>query len=388
MLDCEGGRGSTECTLIRATSLRIVGLVLLALGAALGGGIAGAWLVAGGESVPAPVVTPVQPTPDAGEALRLAIPRALESVVTIAVDPTGEAPPERGGLNYGSGVVISADGLVLTARHVIAGAASISIVLPGGEERTATVLADDYPFQDVALLRVDGRGLRPARLGASATVRPGDPVAVISTGVYTYDNQVKQGIISGSNLHFPRPGVTYLGMLQTDAAVNNGDSGAPLFNAAGEVVGLVTSVVRQNPAGDAVQGVGYAHAIDDLKPFIEAVAATGVNPRPRIGVERLHEQHVALDAAMAASLGVPVTAGAAIIKVASGSPAEEAGIQPGDVIVAVGGIAVDSTLPFVNLLAAAPTGSQLRLTVLRGTEAFEVLVDPRPVTAAGAGTGG
>lgn len=370
---------------IHATPLRIAGFGSLVLAAGVLGGAAGALIVTqtdSSEDASAPQPAAATATPDAAESLRLSIGRALESVVTVQVEGADGVSS-----GFGTGIVLSGEGLILTAAHVVAGASSVTVVLPGGEERAATVVADDSPFQDVALLQTSGQGLRVARLGSSSAVAIGDPVAVLASGIYTYDNQVKQGIISTRDLVFPREGVTLTGMLQTDAAVNQGDSGSPLINASGEVVGLMVAIVRDNVVGDAMEGVAFAHAIDDLKPFIDGVVATGVNPRGRIGIERLGQQHLSLTPDLAAELSVPVTAGAAIIDVAPGSPAESAGIQVGDVVVAVDGIAIDEGFPFVNLIGAAPTGIDLTLTVLRGDEQRDVLLRPRPVAAAGGGTG-
>lgn len=344
------------------------------------GGATGAVVVSAlDQDAPAPPPPPAgTSTPDASERLRAAVARASEGIVTVFVDLPARAGSDTITSNFGTGIVLD-DGFVLTAAHVVAGAARIAIVLPGGEEREATLVADDAPFQDVAMLRTDGRGLRSSTLGDSSTARVGDPIVVIASGLFTYENQVKQGIVSARDQDFPHAGVTYRGMFQTDTAVNHGDSGGALVDASGQVIGMATAIVRENPGGDAVEGVAFAHAINDLKPFIDAVVATGANPRPRLGIERVGSQHVPLDATAAQQLGVPVTAGAAIIYVAPGSPADDAGIAAGDIVLAVQGIAIDAELPFVNLLGAAPTGVDLQLTVLRDGETRDVLVRPRPV---------
>ncbi|MEX1022216.1 MAG: trypsin-like peptidase domain-containing protein [Dehalococcoidia bacterium] len=284
--------------------------------------------------------------------------------------------------HFGTGIVVTSDGLVLTNQHVVEGASRIRIVLPTGEERDAVPVADDAPFQDVALIRTDGRGLRTARLGESSRAAPGDPVAVIASGIVSFENQAKVGIISSRDLPFPRDGIILEGMLQTDAAVNNGDSGGALINADGEVIGLVTSVVRSNANAQPVQGVAMAHAIDDLRPFIDAVIATGAGPRGRIGIERVGRHHVPLTPETAAEQGVPLTAGALIIDVAEGSPAEDVGIVTGDVVVQVDGADITSNSPFPNLLGAVPDGAQTRLTVWRDGAFYEVAVQPRPIGAA------
>ncbi len=165
---------------IQASPLRIAGLGSLLLLAGLLGGAAGALVAVRVDDEPPAVPdseSPASATPDASERLRESIPRAMDSIVTVQV----EGGVVAGG--FGTGIVLSSDGLILTANHVVAGATRVTIVLPSGEEREATVLADDSPFQDVALLQTAGQGLRVARLGDSGAARIGDPVAVIASVV-------------------------------------------------------------------------------------------------------------------------------------------------------------------------------------------------------------
>lgn len=357
---------------------------MLCLGVGALGGVSGALIVTSMEDTPAATstATPTAPPPDAGERLRAALEGAMQSVVTIQVDLPDERTEDgqiRERQNYGTGIILTSDGLVLTNQHVLEGASRIRVVLPTGEERDAIPVADDAPFQDVAVLRTDGRGLRTARLGASSTARIGDPVAVISSGLVSFDNQAKVGIISARDVAFPRDGVILERLLQTDAAVNHGDSGGALIDAAGEVIGLVTFVVRTNASGQEVQGVAMAHAIDDLKPFIEAVQASGANPRGRIGIERLERHHVPLSPALAAERGIEITSGALVLVVEEGSPAADAGIAPGDVVIGVDGVAVEDLSPFPNLLASAQAGDPVTLRVWRQGQVGEVTLQPRPI---------
>ncbi len=377
---------------INATPVRIAGLATLCLAAGALGGVSGALLVNAlddGPRAPAVATAPPSPTPDSSERLRAAIPAAMEAVVTILVDlpdRQNEAGQVIERQHFGTGIVLG-DGLVLTNQHVIEGATRIRVVLPTGEERDAAPVADDAPFQDVALVRTSGQGLRTARLGDSGSARIGDPVAVIASGIATFDNQVKVGVISSLDLAFPRDGVVLEGLIQTDAAVNNGDSGGALVNAEGEVIGLVTFVVRTNANGQEVEGVAMAHALDDLRPFIEAVTTTGVNPRGRLGIERLGRHHVPLTPALAQERGVPFSTGALVLAVEPDSPAAEAGIQPGDVVVRVAGAEVDGLRTFPNLIAGAQAGDRVTLGVWRSGETLELTVEPRPVRTVIRGNG-
>lgn len=307
--------------------------------------------------------------------------RALPSIVTViaelppSVDSSGVRSEQT---NAGTGIVLGEDGLILTNFHVISGAARVRVILPTGESREATFVADDSPFQDMALLSIPAGGLKAAAFGSSAALRPGEPVIAVASGVNSVQNQVKGGVVSATKVELIRPGLILTGMIQTDAAVNHGDSGGALVNANGEVVGVLTTIVRQQPSGDIVEGVALCHAIDDLKPVIDAVRNNGGNPRPRIGIERFSTQHRLLTASEAAQLRIQPSGGVVVTRIDAGSPAEAAGIRVGDIIVGVGNARLSQAEPFVNLLAA--TGAnEVRLAVVRDGQARPIAVTPRPV---------
>lgn len=354
----------------------------------LAGGLIALQLDDDPPEVPAVVAPPTsEPTPAEGERLREAIARVLPAVVTVLVD-LPSVPQEDGSVllrtNFGSGIVVSGEGHVITNFHVVDGAATITIVLQNGERRPALLLADDAPFTDLAVLVTEPSGLRAAPLGDSDALQLGEPLAAIASGVITFENQVKLGVFSSRQSAFPRDGVLLLDMLQTDAAINNGDSGGALVNSSGEVVGLITTVVRTS-GGREIDGVGIAHSSNSFRATVEAVVTTSVNPRARIGIERLNSQHVSLSPelieAFRAENGdpgeLPVSQGALIVSVAPGSPAENAGVLPGDVIVGVDGVAVDENNPFANLLASATVGVGLDLFVVRGDEQLVIPVVPQ-----------
>jgi len=254
----------------------------------------------------------------------------------------------------------------------------VRVVLPTGESRVATFVADDSPYQDMALISIPAGGLKAATVGSSSALRLGEPLLAVSSGVSSVQNQVKMGVVSAIGVDLVRPGLILKGMVQTDAAVNHGDSGGALVNSAGEVVGVLTTIVRQQPNGDIVEGVALCHAVDDLKPVIDAVRLTGANPRPRIGIERYGTHHRLLTAAEAAALRVRTNEGVAVVRVDPGSPADAAGLRPGDIVLAVGAIRISQAEPFVNLLAAAGV-NELRLSVVRDGVARVISVTPRAV---------
>ncbi|TAK79787.1 MAG: PDZ domain-containing protein [Dehalococcoidia bacterium] len=278
----------------------------------------------------------------------------------------------------GTGIVLSEDGLILTNFHVISGATRVRVILPTGESRDASFVADDSPFHDMALLSIPAGGLKAAALGSSSSLRLGEPLLAVASGVNTVQNQVKAGVVSALDVDLVRPGLILTGMIQTDAAVNHGDSGGALVNANGEVVGILTTIVREQPSGDIVEGVALCHAIDGLRPVIDAVRALGSNPRPRLGIERYSTQHRLLTADEAARLRLRPNDGVVVMRVEPGSPAEAAGIRVGDIILAVGGQRLSQSEPFVNLIGAAG-GNEVRLTVVRDGAVRQIPVTPRPV---------
>ncbi len=346
----------------------------------------------GAETVtPTPAATSA-PTmqPAEGDRVRRAIDRALPAVVTVVADlPSREL--DGGAIlesqNIGSGIVLYEDGTVITNYHVIAGAEEITVVLSTGERRPAELIADDSPFRDLAILAIEPGGLRAAEVGDSDALLLGDRVVVIAGGLVDFRNQVKVGVVSSTNVALPRTGLILDGLIQTDAAVNHGDSGGAMVDLDGRVVGLMTTVVRTQPSGQIVEGAAFAQRLDQMLPTIDAVRSTGVNPRGRLGFERPGVQHLALDAELASDIGAPVSQGAAIIDVVPGSPADEAGIVPGDIVVALAGQPIRSDSPLVNLLGAVPAGAQIELVVLREGIEQTIIVSPRPAALTRIGAG-
>jgi serine protease Do len=367
---------------------RLIAVLGIAIAVGIFGGLAGGATVLNLDNgaAPTPVLVAVAatsaPPPSEGARMRDAIAHVFPSVVTIIAD----FPPEtRDGTsidspNFGTGIVVSEQGLVITNFHVVDGATAITVVLSTGERRPAVLIADDSPFTDLAVLGIDSTDLRVASFGDSDTVQLGEPLAVIASGLITFENQVKLGVLSARQPRFPKEGVDLLDMLQTDAAANHGDSGAALVNLDGEVVGLITTVVHQS-GGQRVEGVAIAHSANTLRPIVEAVETTGFNPRPRIGIERVNTGHIPITPVFAEAQGLPVSFGAVIVSVATGSPAETAGIEGGDIVIGVNGVQIDHDFPFVNLLGFAETGEELDLFVLRGDAQVVISVVPQIITS-------
>lgn len=357
-------------------------VLVLGFSGGLAGALTGAFVAGDGDHAeqPAPAAAlAASPAPDESERVRSALRRVLPAVVTVLANLPPEQLPDgrvRQQQNVGSGIVVSAAGHVITNFHVIDGAQTITVVLDTLEERPAILLSDDSPFSDLAVLLVASQGLRVATFGDSAALSRGQPVLAIAGGLFGFEHSVSTGVVSALNRSWPRNGVILEDLVQTDAAVNHGDSGGALINLDGEIIGMLTTVVRSDPSGRTVEGVAFAQSSNALRPAVEAIMATGTYARPRPGIERPGTQHIQLSAAVAAERGLPVPAGALVIAPAPGSPAEAAGIQPGDIVVAVNGVAIDFDNPLPNLLKRLPRGADAEFLIVRGSVQLVITVSP------------
>jgi S1-C subfamily serine protease len=365
-------------------------LVALALVVGLGAGVAGAAIALQCDgAAPAavatatPAATPAADMPPSNaERLREAVDRVLPAVVTVLTSFPDEQLDdgrvlERGGV--GSGIVVSDQGHIVTNFHVVAGASQITVVLGTLEERPAVLISDDSPFTDLAVLQVPPQGLRWASFGDSAALDRGQSVVAIAgqlLGLVNLNYSVSSGIVSGTGRSWPRNGVILEDMLQTDAAVNHGDSGGALINLDGEVVGLLTTVVRNDANGRAVEGVAFAQSSDTLRPIVESIINRGSFARARPGIERPGIQHREVSPQIARDEGLPVPFGALIVAPAPGSPADAVGMAAGDIVVAVNGVAIDFDNPLPNLLKRLPRGADANLLVVRDGRQFLIPLSP------------
>jgi serine protease Do len=282
--------------------------------------------------------------------------RARVSIVSVIAgrpsarifhDPTGTGREHA----IGSGVVLREDGLVLTSRHVIVGADDVRVELDDGRDFHAVVAAQDA-WLDVALLRLQGaRGLPAATLGSSDATPVGAPVLVIGNP-FGIGPSVSRGILSAKGRSVDQtPAEIYL---QTDAAVNPGNSGGPLLDAGGRVIGVTAAVMEHG------QGVSFAVPIDDVRAVLPEMLSRG---RVRRGHAGMSFQGV--DAALARALAMPVPGGAIVNSVEGDGPAASAGLRTGDVIVAVDDLAVQRASDLSYLLGRRQPGDRVRLEVLR-----------------------
>jgi S1-C subfamily serine protease len=283
------------------------------------------------------------------------------NVEGATVDAQGRV---RQGQGAGSGMVIEPDGLVLTNAHVIADATSISVTLADGSRRPAD-LVGSLPGDDVALVRIrDGGTFDVVELGSSSDMQVGDQVVAVGNALNLGESPtVTTGIVSATGRTVSAEnGVTLDQLLQTDAAINPGNSGGPLVDATGKVIGVNTAI-----AGGA-ENIGFALSIDAVRPLIEDLKAGGgdVRGRAALGVSTLDVDEVAPD--VLARLGIEPEAGAFVVNVLPGSGAERAGLEPGDVIVAVDGTRVESAASLTEAIAGLDPGQEVAITVEREGE--------------------
>jgi len=305
--------------------------------------------------------------------------RVLPSVVAIITTSGGTGRTATG---LGTGVVVDTDGHILTNYHVIEGARQVNVEFKDGTVVPGTVIGSD-PGNDLAVVHIDlsGDRLKPAKFADSDKVRPGESVFAIGNP-FSEKFSVTSGIVSATdrdstgNTSIGRP---VRGMLQTDAAVNPGNSGGPLFNAAGEVVGINSSI--ENPTGQRVfVGVGFAVSANTARRFLPDMLACKPITHPQLGVSG-----ATLNEVNAQQIGIDTKKGVYITSVSPGSAAERAGLRAasgtptngalapgGDVVTKFDGKDVSTIEQLARLVDQYKVGDQVKITVIRGGSQVEL----------------
>jgi serine protease Do len=270
-----------------------------------------------------------------------------------------QMPPATG---VGSGFIVSSDGYILTNAHVVADAATVTVKLTDRREFTAKVIGVDKP-SDIALIKIAATGLQAVQFGDSDKLRPGQWVIAIGSP-FGFANSVTAGVVSAVGR--PLPDENYVPFIQTDAAVNPGNSGGPLFNLDGQVVGINSQIYSRT---GGYMGMSFAIPIDLALNVKEQLLRNGKVARSRIGVgvQPVNQQ-------FAQSFGLTTPHGALVSNVEPESPSEKAGLQPGDVIVSVNGHPVDQSQDLPGLISGLAPGSEAKLGVWRDRKEKEVSV--------------
>ncbi len=304
-----------------------------------------------------PVVTPVT-TSEGTLDIQAILAKVQPSVVTIQ----NSAETSQGLFEAaGSGIVLSADGLVLTNAHVIGSIGDLTVVLADGSEHSATLVGSS-PDDDLAVIQVEGvDDLVPAELGSSDDLRVGDEVIAIGNALNLGgEPTVTRGIVSAKDRDLQAEGVSLTGLLQTDAAINPGNSGGPLVNAAGQVVGMNTAIVAD------AQNLGFSIAIDPARSIIEHLKAGDGDVTPDqafLGVSSTELSEIT--DAVKAQFNIDVDEGAFITEVVPGSAADDAGLKPGDVIIEIDGDDVTEAAAVRDAILDKEPGDRVEITILR-----------------------
>lgn len=269
----------------------------------------------------------------------------------------------------GTGFFITEQGYLLTNNHVVEGTNEVNIILSDGAQQKAAIVGTDI-YSDIAVLKTDGKVPAVARLGNSDVLKPGESVIAIGSPLGNFKNTVTVGVVSATGRSIDT-GRGYLieDLIQTDAAINHGNSGGPLVNLAGEVVGVNTLVVRNTGSGDVAEGLGFAIPVNTAQAVAQQILEKGYFARPYLGIS-----FQPINPEVAAVYDLPAQWGVYVTRVAQSSPASKAGLQHGDIITKIGDVALDESHSYVNTLFKFQPGDQITLEVVRGNDTMQVEV--------------
>jgi putative serine protease PepD len=367
------------------------GLVLLLALMAVLGGTAGAGILAlagtgGGNTTTTITQSPTTAASDSSNASGLDASALYASTAPGVVDITSKGvtdtsqssspfggPQQQTTTATGTGFVVDGKGHIVTAAHVVNGASSITVTFQDGTTRKATLLGQDNAT-DVAVLSVDASGLtlHPLALGSSASLQVGDAVAAIGDP-FTYQRSMSTGIVSGLDRTISAPnGFTVAHAIQTDAALNPGNSGGPVLDGSGKVIGIVDQIAT-NGSSDTSSGVGFAVPIDLVKSELTSLEAGKSVSHAYLGVST--------------SDASSTTSGALVQSVSSGGPAADAGLRSGDVITKLGSTTIKGTNDLVAAITTHKPGEKVTVTVRRGSNTTDLTVtlgtQPTQATSSG-----
>ena len=311
-------------------------------------------------------------TTDVETAITQAVQNVGPAVVTVVANipsqqtffgPTGEQT------STGSGVFISIDGYVLTNNHVVEGAEKFQVIHADGSQHDATLVGTDQ-YSDIAVLKVSDDIPAAATLGNSDALNPGETVIAIGSPLGDFKNTVTVGVVSATGRSIDTgQGYTIDGLIQTDAAINQGNSGGPLVNLAGDVIAINTLIIRSSGSGTVAEGLGFAIPINTAHAVANQIIQKGFVSRPYLGIS-----WQPITPRVAAIYRLPVQYGVYITDVSPSSPASQAGLQVGDIITAIDSTDLDETHEYINTLFQYSAGDTVTLTVNRNGRNIQVQV--------------
>lgn len=333
------------------------------------GGSAGGWQVPAEQQAVVKVVQQVNP-----------------AVVTVV----NQLDPQQQGFSgeaRGSGVVIDNSGRIVTNNHVIAGAAQngLQVIFSDGANVPAQLVGAD-PINDLAVLKVTRQPAAVAKLGDSSGLKVGETVIAIGSALGDFQNTVTVGVVSGLNRTLEGQTSRMDNMIQTDAAINRGNSGGPLLNLSGEVIGINTAVVRDTGTGttssDVAEGLGFAIPVNTIKTVSEQLIQRGSRPIPYLGVATTPvTRQIASYYQLKDQNGNLLTQGMLITEVSPNTPAEKAGLQAGDVIISANNTPVSANQPLGNIITRMSVGDKLTLQIIRQATGANGTAQPMTINA-------
>ena len=256
----------------------------------------------------------------------------------------------------GSGFILTGDGYVLTNYHVIESSNSISVTLYDGKSYDAVLIGYDES-SDIAVLKIDAEGLTPVVLGDSDNLNVGDSVVAIGNPLGELTFSLTSGAVSALNREITLSNSVTMNLIQTDCAINSGNSGGALFNLYGEVIGITNAKYSGSGSGASIDNIGFAIPINHVRGIVESIIENGYVAKPYIGVN--------VSDVSEETMGYGLPAGAAVKAVSEDSPAEKAGLQVNDIITAVNGKEISGRTGLSEVVGAASVGDTLTLTVYR-----------------------
>ena len=277
--------------------------------------------------------------------------------------PRQQTPQNRPTAGFGSGFIISEDGYIVTNAHVVDGAAEITVSLPDRREYAAQLMGSDER-SDIALLKVDARGLPVLTLGDSSGVNVGQWVLAIGSP-FGFEYTATQGIVSAVSRSLPAE--NYVPFIQTDVAVNPGNSGGPLFDTNGQVIGVNSQIYSRS---GGYQGLSFAIPVNVVKSVVAQLQDNGYVKRGWLGVLIQN-----VDRSLAESFGLDRSAGALVSRVTENSPAQAAGVQRGDVILSFNGTEINRSSDLPPLVGLIPVGDAVNVDLLRKGERLTLSVN-------------
>lgn len=285
------------------------------------------------------------------------------AVVTVLNNLRGQSSSlgsSAGNITSGSGIFISPEGYLITNQHVVEGTQSLEVVFANGEQRPAELVGED-PYADLAVLHVDGDIPAYALLGNSDSVKPGETVIAIGSPLGAFQNTVTVGVISATDRAINVTDTYELqGMIQTDAAINQGNSGGPLINLDGEIIGINTLIIRGYSGSATAEGLGFAIPSNTVRAISSQLISSGRIIRPYLGI-----RWGWITPEIALRYNLPVEYGVFLTDVIAGGPADHAGLETNDIIIAINGTPLDEDNPFTNLLFEFEPGEEISLTILQ-----------------------